>query len=62
MRMRGIHSLICCSAELGYPEDAIETKVLNLAEGANFSPEFVKIVRISHIASHVYRPCPNPES
>ncbi|RPD63006.1 hypothetical protein L227DRAFT_599271 [Lentinus tigrinus ALCF2SS1-6] len=30
-------------AELGYPEDAIETKVVNLAEGANFSPEFVKI-------------------
>ncbi|RDX55940.1 hypothetical protein OH76DRAFT_1414459 [Lentinus brumalis] len=30
-------------AELGYPEDAIETKVVNLVEGANFSPEFVKI-------------------
>ncbi|KAI0724477.1 hypothetical protein C8T65DRAFT_626617 [Cerioporus squamosus] len=30
-------------AELGYPEDAIETKVVNLAEGANFDPEFVKI-------------------
>ncbi|TBU35169.1 hypothetical protein BD309DRAFT_977667 [Dichomitus squalens] len=30
-------------AELGYPDDAIETKVVNLAEGANFTPEFLKI-------------------
>ncbi|KAI1797809.1 hypothetical protein LXA43DRAFT_268290 [Ganoderma leucocontextum] len=30
-------------AELDYPEGAIETKVINLAEGANFSTEFLKI-------------------
>ena len=32
------------SAELGYADDAIDTKVLNLAEGANFDPAFLKIV------------------
>ncbi|KAI8995559.1 hypothetical protein BD414DRAFT_245103 [Trametes punicea] len=30
-------------AELGYPEDAIETKIVNLVEGENFMPEFLKI-------------------
>ncbi|KAI0651780.1 hypothetical protein C8Q79DRAFT_57617 [Trametes meyenii] len=30
-------------AELGYADDAIETKIVNLAEGANFTPEFLKI-------------------
>ncbi|OBZ79908.1 hypothetical protein A0H81_00720 [Grifola frondosa] len=29
--------------ELGYPEGAIETKVVNLVEGANFVPDFLKI-------------------
>ncbi|KAI0361707.1 hypothetical protein OH77DRAFT_1417974 [Trametes cingulata] len=30
-------------AELGYPADAIQTKVVNLVEGENFTPEFLKI-------------------
>ncbi|KAL1952024.1 hypothetical protein VTO73DRAFT_1173 [Trametes versicolor] len=30
-------------AELGYADDAIETKVVNLVEGANFHPDFLKI-------------------
>ncbi|KAI0762916.1 hypothetical protein C8Q74DRAFT_188390 [Fomes fomentarius] len=29
--------------ELGYTDETIETKVINLAEGANFAPEFLKI-------------------
>ncbi|KAI0639331.1 hypothetical protein C8Q77DRAFT_53853 [Trametes polyzona] len=30
-------------AELGYPDDAFETKIVNLIEGENFTPEFLKI-------------------
>ncbi|KAI0374241.1 hypothetical protein BV20DRAFT_961349 [Pilatotrama ljubarskyi] len=30
-------------AELGYPDDAIETKIVNLVEGENFTPDFLKI-------------------
>ncbi|OSD03506.1 hypothetical protein PYCCODRAFT_1434403 [Trametes coccinea BRFM310] len=30
-------------AELGYPDDAIETKVVNLVEGENFTPQFIEI-------------------
>ncbi|KAI0778110.1 hypothetical protein BD413DRAFT_99681 [Trametes elegans] len=30
-------------ADLGYPDDAFDVKVLNLAEGKNFTPEFLKI-------------------
>ena len=33
------------SVELEYPADAIEKKVVNLAEGENFNPEFLKLVR-----------------
>lgn len=34
------------SVELGYAPNAIEKKVVNLLEGENFAPEFVKIVRV----------------
>ncbi|KAH9946687.1 hypothetical protein B0H21DRAFT_394597 [Amylocystis lapponica] len=30
-------------AELGYPEGAIDRRVVNLVEGANFTPEFLKL-------------------
>ncbi|KAJ6627216.1 hypothetical protein B0H10DRAFT_2161300 [Mycena sp. CBHHK59/15] len=30
-------------AELGYPEGAITTKVVNLVEGENFAPSFIKL-------------------
>lgn len=33
-----------CSLELGYPEDAIESKIINLVNGENFTPEFLNIV------------------
>jgi len=29
--------------ELGYPAEAIQKKIVNVAEGANFAPEFLKI-------------------
>lgn len=41
---RSICSIKFNSIELGYPPDAIEKKVVNLVEGQNFTPAFLKIV------------------
>lgn len=40
------------SEELGYPEGAVQKKVVNLVEGANFIPDFLKIVGRTSFPSH----------
>ena len=37
------------SRELGYANGAIETRIVNLVEGENFNPEFIKIVSFATI-------------
>lgn len=47
--------------ELGYTDEDVEKKVINLVEGANFSPVFLEIVR-SRAFPHASKPMLHLES